>query len=243
LAQDRVKLGTWQLSGNAGLIKVFGWFCNFMKTTAHMKKAIIFDLDNTIYPVPQIGSKLFAPFFDLIEQEGTHNHDLEKIKDEVMRTPFQKVAEDHHFSEELTRKSIDILKELAYNGAIEPFADFEVVLSLPVDKFLVTTGFTKMQQSKVDRLELAKDFKEIHIIDPTISKKSKKDIFADIIQRYEYDKDDVLVVGDDVNSEIKAAQELGVDAVWYDKYSRYEAKEGVKKIADYRKLVERLLVV
>jgi putative hydrolase of the HAD superfamily len=214
-----------------------------MKTTAHMKKAIIFDLDNTIYPVPQIGSRLFAPLFELLEQEGYQGHDLDKIKDEVMRTPFQKVAKDHHFSEELTRKSIDILKELAYNGAIEPFADFEVVRNLPVDKFIVTTGFTKMQQSKIDRLELAKDFKEIHIIDPTITKRSKKDVIADIIQRHEYDKDDVLVVGDDVNSEIKAAQELGVDAVWYDKYSRYEAKEGIKKISDYRKLVERLLVV
>lgn len=207
-----------------------------------MIKAIIFDLDNTIYPVPQIGTKLFAPLFELIEIEGDHSRDLEKIKDEIMRTPFQKVAKDHHFSEDLTRKCIDILKELAYTGAIEPFADFEVVRSLPVDKFLVTTGFTKMQQSKVDKLELAKDFKEIHIIDPTTNKKGKKDVFADIIQRYEYDKEDVIVVGDDVNSEIKAAHELGVEAVWYDKYNRYEAKEGVKKIADYRKLVERLLV-
>jgi putative hydrolase of the HAD superfamily len=207
-----------------------------------MKKAIIFDLDNTIYPVPQIGAKLFAPVFELLETEGRSAPELEKIKDEIMRTPFQKVAKDHHFSEELISKSIDILKDLAYNGAIEPFADFEYVRSLPVDKFLVTTGFTKMQQSKVDTLELAKDFKEIHIIDPTISNKVKKDVFADIIQRYEYDKEDVMVVGDDVNSEIKAAQELGVEAVWYDKYSRYEEKEGVKKISDYRKLVERLLV-
>lgn len=207
-----------------------------------MIKAIIFDLDNTIYPVPQIGTKLFAPVFELIEQEGDHSGDLEKIKDEIMRTPFQKVAKDHHFSEDLTRKCIEILKDLVYTGAIEPFADFEAVRRLPVDKFLVTAGFTKMQQSKVDKLELAKDFKEIHIIDPTISKKVKKDVFADIIQRYEYDKEDVMVVGDDVNSEIKAAHELGVEAVWYDKYNRYEAKEGVKKIADYRKLVERLFV-
>jgi putative hydrolase of the HAD superfamily len=159
-----------------------------------------------------------------------------------MRTPFQKVAKDHHFSEDLIHKCIDILKELTYNGAIEPFADFEVVRGLPADKFLVTAGFTKMQQSKIDKLELTKDFKEIHIIDPTITKKTKKDVFADIIQRHGYEKEDVLVVGDDVNSEIKAAQELGVEALWYDKYSRYEAKEGVKKISDYRKVVERLLV-
>lgn len=208
-----------------------------------MKKAIIFDLDNTIFPVPQIGSKLFAPLFDLLALDGIHGAELDKIKDEVMRTPFQKVAKAHHFSEELTRKSIELLKELKHNGAIEPFADFDQVRKLPVDKFVVTTGFTKMQQSKVDSLELAKDFKEIHIIDPTTTNKTKKDVFADIIQRHKYEKEDVLVVGDDVHSEIKAAQELGVDAVWYDKYSRYEAKEGVKKISDYRKLVERLLVL
>jgi putative hydrolase of the HAD superfamily len=208
-----------------------------------MKKAIIFDLDNTIFPVPQIGHKLFAPLFTLIEEEGNHTKDLEKIKDAVMRTPFQKVAKDHHFSEELTRKSIALLQELAHNGAIEPFADFDQVRRLPVDKFVVTTGFTKMQQSKVNSLELAKDFKEIHIIDPTTSDKTKKDVFADIMQRHKYNAEDVLVVGDDVNSEIKAAQELGIDAVWYDKYNRYEPKEGVKKITDYRKLVERLLVL
>ena len=207
-----------------------------------MKKAIIFDLDNTIFPVPQIGTKLFTPLFELMEEEGIHGAELDRIKDEVMRTPFQKVAQTHHFSEELTRKCIEILKELKYNGAIEPFADFDQVRRLPVDKFVVTTGFTKMQQSKLDSLDLAKDFKEVHIIDPTTTTKTQKDAFADIIKRHKYEKEDVLVVGDDVNSEIKAAQELGIEAVWYDKYSRYEAKEGVKKISDYRKLVERLLV-
>src|SRR5688572_10399906 len=132
-----------------------------------MKKAIIFDLANTIFPVPQIGTKLFTPLFELMDEDGIHGAELDKIKDEVMRTPFQKVAETHHFNEELTGKCIEILKELKHNGAIEPFADFDQVRNLPVDKFIVTTGFTKMQQSKIDSLELAKDFKEVHIIDPT----------------------------------------------------------------------------
>ena len=206
-----------------------------------MIKAIIFDLDNTIFPVPQIGFKLFAPVFELIELDGNHTSDMEKIKDAVMRTPFQKVAKDYQFSEELTRKSIELLKELAHNGAIEPFADFDQVRSLPVDKFVVTTGFMKMQQSKINSLDLEKDFKEIHIIDPSTTSKTKKDVFAGIIQRNKYEKEDVLVVGDDINSEIKAAQELGIEAVWYDKYNRYEPKEGVKKISDYRKLIERLM--
>jgi putative hydrolase of the HAD superfamily len=185
------------------------------------KKAIILDLDNTIFPVPSIGHKLFAPLFALIEQEGSHQDDLEKIKDEVMRRPFQLVAKDHHFSEALTAKCVDVLKELAYNDHMEPFEDFALVKRWPVDKFLVTTGFIKMQQSKVDRLGLAPDFKEIHVVDPATTNKTKKDVFADILQRHGYAKEEVLVVGDDPNSELKAARELGIDAVLYDKFKRY----------------------
>lgn len=185
------------------------------------KKAIILDLDNTIFPVPSIGHKLFAPLFALIEQEGSHKDELEKIKDEVMRRPFQHVAKDHHFSEALTQKCVAILKELAYNDKIEPFEDYALVKRWPVDKFLVTTGFVKMQQSKVDSMGLAPDFKEIHIVDPATTNKTKKDVFADIIQRHGYAKEEMLVIGDDPNSEIKAARELGIDAVLYDKFKRY----------------------
>jgi putative hydrolase of the HAD superfamily len=37
------------------------------------KKAIIFDLDNTVYPVHSIGEELFAPLFALImKMESMH---------------------------------------------------------------------------------------------------------------------------------------------------------------------------
>lgn len=204
------------------------------------KKAFIIDLDNTIFPVPQIGDVLFAPLFALIEQEGSHAHELPKIKDEVMRRPFQLVAKDHHFSEELTGKSIELLKTLTYNDTIEPFEDYVLIQRLPQDKFLVTTGFRKMQQSKADRLALANDFKEIHIIDPTTTKQVKKDVFAEILQRHGYAKEDLLIIGDDLHSEIKAAQELGIDAIWYDKEERYEPVKGVMKIKDYGELLKML---
>jgi putative hydrolase of the HAD superfamily len=204
------------------------------------KKALLLDLDNTIFPVPQIGHRLFAPLFALIEQEGSHAHELDKIKDEVMRRPFQEVAKEHNFSEELTRQCMEVLKELTYNGPIEPYEDFAHVQRLPHDKFIVTTGFRKMQQSKVDQLGLARDFKEVHIIDPTTTKQLKKDVFAEIVHRHGYAKEDVLIIGDDLNSEIKAAQELGIDSLWYDKEQRYEPVPGVKKIKDYGELVKYL---
>jgi putative hydrolase of the HAD superfamily len=109
-----------------------------------------------------------------------------------------------------------------------------------MDKYLVTTGFRNMQQSKVDRMGLQHDFLEIHIVDPSTSNKTKKDVFADIVQRHGYAKEDVLIVGDDLHSEIKAAQELGIDAVWYDKYGRYEPTPELTKIAHYQQLLTLL---
>ena len=72
------------------------------------KKAIIYDLDNTIYPVSSIGEKLFEPLFKLIEESGQHTQDMEAIKNEVMRTPFRLVAKQYGLSDELTKKAIAI---------------------------------------------------------------------------------------------------------------------------------------
>ncbi len=58
------------------------------------KKAIILDLDNTIYPVSAIGDRLFKSLFDLIENSGGYRGDLEEMKTRIKRQPFQIVARD-----------------------------------------------------------------------------------------------------------------------------------------------------
>jgi putative hydrolase of the HAD superfamily len=130
------------------------------------------------------------------------------------------------------------LKDLAYNGKIEPFEDYQAVRKLPVDKFLVTTGFLKLQQSKIEGMKIAGDFKEIHIVDPLTSFTTKKDVFADIIQRHGYDKSEVLILGDDLHSEIKAAQELGIEAILYDGLKLHTDDTTVKRIESFDALMD-----
>ncbi|HWJ26695.1 MAG TPA: HAD hydrolase-like protein, partial [Flavisolibacter sp.] len=65
---------------------------------------------------------------------------------------------------------------------------------------------------------------------------TKKDVFAEIVERHGYKKSEVLVVGDDPNSEIKAAQELGIDAVLFDKFNSHGDVTTVFKISDYKEL-------
>jgi putative hydrolase of the HAD superfamily len=177
------------------------------------KKAIIYDLDNTLFPVPSIGEELFKPVFDLIAASGDHYADMDAIKQDMMRIPFRVVAEQFDFSKELSEKAIAIMEDIEYNKPIETFEDYSIIKQLPGERFLVTTGFRKMQASKVKSMGIAEDFTEFHIVDPTIT--SKKEVFAGIMQRYNYRPEEVLVVGDDPDSELKAARELGIDTVLY----------------------------
>jgi putative hydrolase of the HAD superfamily len=202
------------------------------------KRAIILDLDNTIYPVPAIGEKLFAPVFKLIEDSGRHKDDLDKIKADTMRIPFQVVAKKYRMSKELTEQAVNTLKDLEYNEPIETFNDYIVIKQIPADKFLVTAGFKKMQESKIRAMNIEKDFKEIYIIDPEVSQKKKKDVFKEIMEQYDYKPEDVLIIGDDENSEITAALELEIDNVLYDKYHRLSTGIADITISDYNDLLK-----
>jgi putative hydrolase of the HAD superfamily len=201
------------------------------------KTAIIFDLDNTIYSVQSIGEILFADLFELIRQNGSHEKDFEEIRKDIMRRPFQLVAERFGFNEELTRKGIEHLKEITYLDKIEPFDDYTFTKTIQADKFLVTTGFLKLQQSKIAGMKITNDFNEIYIIDPLESSQTKKDVFADIMQKHGYNKTEVLVIGDDLHSEIKAAQELGIDVVLYDKLNVHSNVISIARISDFKQLI------
>lgn len=205
-----------------------------------MKKALIFDLDNTIFPTPSIGPKLFEPLFKKLEENGSHNDQLEEIKEDVMRIPFQAVAEKYGMDDQLTQECMELLKELTYDGPMEAFEDFEPMRKLPVDRFVLTTGFMKMQQSKVKALGLDKDFKEIFINDPTTNDKTKKDIIKEIMDKYGYAKEEVLVIGDDPENEIKGGSQLGVDTVLYDKEKTMKPGLATYHISSYDELDKKL---
>jgi len=200
------------------------------------KKAIIFDLDNTIYLVSSIGNRLFSSLFALISESGEYSGDLDKLKAEIMRRPFQYVAEEFGFSDKLKHSCFEHLKNLTYDSDIVPVENYETIRDFSCLKFLVTTGFTTLQNSKIEHLGIKNDFEKIFIIDPSETAKTKRDIFKRILIDYELKLDEVLVVGDDLNSEIKAAKELGIESVLYDFKSVYSNIENQKVIRNFSEL-------
>jgi putative hydrolase of the HAD superfamily len=75
------------------------------------------------------------------------------------------------------------------------------------------------------------------VIDPSLTTLTKKDIFEKILDDNDYKANDVLVVGDDINSEIKAARELGIDSVVYDFNLEHTENKELNRITNFKELV------
>ncbi|MDB5136109.1 MAG: family hydrolase, partial [Mucilaginibacter sp.] len=136
-----------------------------------MKRALILDLDNTIYPVSSIADNLFGKLFLVLDEysDSINMGDkdrVNKIKHEMTRRPFQHIADEFGLGRDLRARIIDTLKNTTYDAPMQPFEDYAHVRTIPLDKFLVTTGFVKLQLSKIKMLGIEQDFKNIHIIDP-----------------------------------------------------------------------------
>nr|WP_321485921.1 HAD family hydrolase [uncultured Draconibacterium sp.] len=202
------------------------------------KSVLIFDLDNTIYPVSSIAEKLFEKLFAVIEKSGEYKGNFEAVKLEIQRTPFQKVARAFSFSEQLLKDCLKVHINLTYDDPMHYFPDYKLVRELQQTKFLVTSGFSKLQHSKIDNLGIHNDFKEIVILDLQQTNDTKKDIFKRLLDKYQLPKEDVLIVGDDINSEIKAGEELGIDTVIYDRLEKYTDLNLTNKIDNFAGLAK-----
>jgi putative hydrolase of the HAD superfamily len=200
------------------------------------KQALFLDLDNTVYPVISIGEKLFQPLLALLEQSNELSSNLAQIKTEIMRRPFQWVAKEFDFKDNLKMQCLNLLSDLTYNEPISPFADYQFIKELNCSKYLITTGFSKLQWSKINQLNIQNDFKAIFVIDPSYSDLTKKDIFQKIMLENNYINQDILVVGDDLQSEIKAAQELGIEAILYLHQQPLPESENQKTIHHFKAL-------
>jgi putative hydrolase of the HAD superfamily len=203
-----------------------------------MKRVLILDLDNTIYPVSSISNHLFGQLFKLIdEQLAPGDSDMvNKAKDELTRRPYQHVADEFGFSAELKAKGMELLSNIEFTDAMHAFPEYGDLRSIVIDKYLVTTGFTKLQLSKVKMLGIEADFKGVYIVDPEKSTQTKKDVFTMIMAENGYAVEEVLVIGDDPKSEIKAAIDLSIDTFLFDPADKHTDVAVTHRGKDYKEV-------
>lgn len=181
-----------------------------------MKSIFFIDLDNTVYFTKPNEEQLMGELYRFLESQdlGISNEAFALAKQEMLRTPFQKVAKKYGFREEAMPDVLAYLRNREVTQPLKTSNDYPYIKNLNGRKFIVTAGFTKQQNSKVKMLGITADFEAVYVVDVSVS--NKKEAFEKLIDEHQLNKEDILIIGDDAESEIKFGLELGIDTFLLD---------------------------
>ncbi|MGD0812019.1 MAG: HAD family hydrolase [Verrucomicrobiota bacterium] len=177
-------------------------------------KALIFDLDSCLAAADEAGEDLFEPAFQAIRsanQGEVSDEQLRAAFKDCWRFPFDFIADKYGFSEAMRAAGFAAFKKIEVRKTLHGYGDLSQLGQLPAKLFLVTSGFRLLQESKVNALGMAHLFTAVHIdaIDEG-NGIGKFPVFAKILQEHGFRPDEVLVVGDNPDSEIAAGNQLGM---------------------------------
>lgn len=179
--------------------------------------AAIFDLDNCLAAADEAGEALFAPAFDAIRAANRGRLSEEQLSAafaDMWRHALDHVARTHNFTEEMLQAGWRAFRTIEVRRPLRGYPDLWTIDALPLQRFLVTTGFRRLQESKIAALGIARLFTEIQVdaIDEA-PRRAKQARFAEIASRHGWQPQEVLVVGDNADSELAAGRALGMPTV------------------------------
>jgi FMN phosphatase YigB (HAD superfamily) len=179
-----------------------------------MIKALIFDLDSCLAAANEVGEDLFAHAFQAIRSANKGNISDERLSaafNDCWRFPFDFIAEKYGFSPAMRSAGFAAFSRTEVMQQMHGYGDLEVLGEIPANLFLVTSGFRRLQESKVRALGIAHFLTEVHIdaIDDS-APKGKLHAFQSILRNHDLSPSEVLVVGDNPDSEIRAGNQLGM---------------------------------
>lgn len=182
-----------------------------------MVGAVFFDLDYCLCAGSEADAELFAPVFAAIRGANAGTLPAQVLQAALracLYLPFDTVAQRYRFSAAMYRAGIDGFSGLEVTRPLRGYPDLDVLPALPRPRFLVTSGFPRLQRSKVDALGIRGCFDDM-LVDRVgmRPRRGKRAVFADIVRRHGLHAPDVWVVGDDAESEIAAGNALGMVTV------------------------------
>jgi FMN phosphatase YigB (HAD superfamily) len=159
---------------------------------------------------------VFAPFFDHLAANLRPYYEKETVDvilDDLWRYTWLEVMDKHKIAETLMRDAIRVLDRLELDLQIAPYPDYSHIQKMDCPKFLVTTSLTSLQQKKIRALGIERDFTKIVINDTFIAKRTKQDVFEDLVREYRLIPERTYVIGDNAHSEISAGNALNMITV------------------------------
>ena len=114
----------------------------------------------------------------------------------------------------------------------------EIAAALPV--VIVTNGITAVQKSRFARSPLTRYVADVVISEEVGASKPRPELFRLALERQGVAPRDALMIGDGVNSDIRGANNAGIDACWLNPHGK-TLPDGVHaeyEIADLRECVK-----
>jgi len=182
-----------------------------------MIKAIIFDLDSCLAAANEAGDELYAPAFAAIRRANRGDVSEDRLLQafaDCWRCAFDFVADKYGFSPAMRAAGWEAFRQTEVTQALHGYPDLGVVRGLPIRRFLVTSGFRRLQESKVRALGFASWFTAIYIdaIDEP-NRAGKLGLFTNLLKAHRLRPAETWVVGDNADSEIAAGNQLGMETV------------------------------
>jgi FMN phosphatase YigB (HAD superfamily) len=182
-----------------------------------MIRALIFDLDSCLAAADEVGDTLFAAAFQAIRSASDVHISEDRLRAafaDCWRFPFDFVADKYGFSPAMRSAGFAAFSQVEVRQPIYGYGDLAVLAEIRAKLFLVTSGFRRLQESKVKALGIRHLFTEVHIdaIDES-RPKGKLQVFEAIIKTHQLAPREVLVVGDNPESEIVAGKKLGMTTI------------------------------
>ena len=198
----------------------------------NMYKAIFLDIDDTIFnfercsqnalrhtclalevPYNQQAYMEFRRIDDTLWKEQKSGHisveDVLRIRAErfmaFLGCPSLSLVYREHFAECLSEE-VDL----------EPFAQESIKkLSSFVKLYAASNGSLTMQEARLKKVGLLSCFTELYVSDDIGFEKPDIRFFAEALKRSGWQKEDALMVGDSLSSDVEGANRFGMDCCWY----------------------------
>jgi FMN phosphatase YigB (HAD superfamily) len=213
-----------------------------------MIKALFFDLDNCIFNTRSMGSALLEPLLKAVEN-ADHASVLTDDAKAGIKTDLWSLSVEDVIKKYLVPRHLAKVMRKEYLRLTAPahslsYWDVLFLVLLPVHyhTILVTTGIKKLQKSKIKVSRISCLFKEIIIdaVDQPTKIRGKKAIFEELLNRHGWQPQEVMVIGDNAYSELKAGKELGMVTVQILRPHVYKVDGFDHYVQDFCQLTELL---
>lgn len=109
--------------------------------------------------------------------------------------------------------------------------------------YAATNGITYIQKLRLKHSNISKYFKKVYISEEIGYNKPNKKFFEFIQKDLKFDKEKVLMIGDNLFADIKGALDFGIDAMWLNNNNNCSEIE-IKPtyiVKNYNEILEKLL--